>query len=104
MNTAPKPAWRELYLQGAVGVTLLFLVPLLNLSEDMQKVAFFSIGAALCVAMRLWISDNRYALEAEELDDIQMRSGRYYTLNPGASSIHESSADTSMNDGEKEVA
>jgi|GEM_PF-5294549 len=40
MNAAPKPAWHQLYMQGAVGVTLLFLVPLLNLSEDIKKLRF----------------------------------------------------------------
>jgi len=65
-----------------------------------QKVAFFTIAAALCAMMRLWILDNSEALEAEaaSLDDDSLYTGRNYRT------VSSSSKSTSLNDDEKEAA
>jgi hypothetical protein len=100
-NTTTRPAWMMLYATGAVGIVALFVVPFLNLSEDMQTVAFLVITMALWGSAGLWISDNCYALEAEEpsLEGSQLHAKRYYTLNPGSPS-----SPASTDDHEKEVA
>jgi hypothetical protein len=105
-NQTPQPRWRTLYIIGAVGIALMFVVPLMNLSEAMERAAFSIIAGILCGGMGLWISANHHALEAGEssFEDVERHRHAYNTLKRGDALIREANIDTSMNDGEKEVA
>jgi hypothetical protein len=106
MSKTSQPSWHTLYVIGVVGVALLFAVPLLNLSEDMEKAAFFIVAGILCGGMGVWIWANYDVLEDEEpsIEDIERHRRAYNTLKRGDALIQEANIDTSMNDGEKEVA
>jgi hypothetical protein len=106
MSKTSQPSWHTLYVIGVVGVALLFAVPLLNLSEDMEKAAFFIIAGILCGDIGLWIWANCDTLESggSSFEDVARQRHAYNTLKRGDALIQEANIDTSMNDGEKEVA